>query len=570
MRAINIPLPNIETGFFDFSAPAEVNKKIAEMRLLPKENLPDLLKWTMKCRTLLGPDRPFDIAHHLYLKGIYSCTAKEIVVQKGSQLGISEWLISYAIHVADQRAGNILYVLPTSNDTSDFSTSRLGPALEASSYLSSIIIDGSGQGGMRGSDRITLKRIRDRFLYFRGSQVGVDGKASALKSVPIDCVIFDEVDELDPRAPAIAKKRLGHAKEDVNVVLWVSTPSYPGVGIHEQFLESSQQKWFVKCDHCGERQSLEIEQVIFEWDDLGKPAEWYGKDEGRAWVACKNCSRELNRTGDGEWVAEYPEREKVGFHLSKLHSAQNPLIQVVKDLDTVNPDKLREAYNQQLGLPYTPRGGSLDSERLDACRREYGHGPDYRKTCYMGIDVGARVLHVVIRTLADFETNETKQLYAGETTWEHLPNLIKIYRPRVICCDALPETTKAREFQNSYPRNMVWLCYFPNFVQGSKKEENMVWNPKERTVLLDRTRVIDDTLAGFYGMTSTLPAHARHIQDYYKHMMASIRVTKEDASGQLVTRYVEVGADHYLFGEVYAYAASKARYGQGWTEAAGE
>jgi hypothetical protein len=565
------PQPSLYTDMFDFSpVPVEdkVAKKIAEMRKMPKRGYANLWEWTAANRPFLVPGRPFRMDNHLYLKEIYECTDLEIILMKASQMGASEWLVSYAAYICDEKDGTVLYLFPTEGHVSDFSTARLGPAIEASEYLSKIVIDGSGQGGQRGSDRISLKRIRDRFLYFRGSKVQADGKAPQLKSIDADVLIMDEVDELDPRAPAIAKKRLGHAKDDLGNVLWVSTPTYPGVGIHAEFLESDQRKWFVKCDACGERQSLEIDQVVNEWDDLGRPVEWNGRLDNRAWVACRNCGAELNRLGDGEWVAEHPEADRTGFHLTKLFSAQTPLIQVVKDLDTVDENKRREAYNQHLGIPYTPRGGSLDSERLDACRRDYGHGPNYFRTCYMGVDVG-RVLHVTVRTSEGFQDRETMQLYAGESTWEHLPNLVKIYRPRIIVCDALPETTKAREFQQNYPRNMVWLAYYPNMPQGSKKEENMIWNPRERTVLLDRTRVIDETLAGFYGMTSTLPAHIRGVRDYYKQMMSSIRTLKEDATGQQVAKYIETGPDHFLHSEVYAYVASKTRYGQGWVEGAG-
>jgi hypothetical protein len=269
----------------------------------------------------------------------------------------------------------------------------------------------------------------------------------------------------------------------------------------------------------------------------------------------------------GEWVAERPEVEKAGFHITKLFSAQSSLLKVVTNLDTTDETKRKEAFNQDLGLPYTPRGGSLDSERIDACRREYGHGPDLRRTCYMGVDIG-RILHVVVRTMPDFETGETKQVYAGETSWEHLPLLIKIYHPQVIVIDALPETTKSRELQNMYPRNMVWLAYYPNFAVGSRKEEKMDWNPRERVVLLDRTRVMDETLAGFYGMKSTLPAHARNIRDYYDHMRASVRVLKKNTDDSEVARYVETGPDHYLHAEVYALAASQCVYGQGWVQGA--
>lgn len=568
--AIEVPAPAyVNTGFFDFSPdpPSKKKKKNSPLDREPLEKLPDLLEWTLKKRKWLGPDRPFQIDNHLYLEGIYRCRDKEIVLMKASQMGASEWLVSYAVHTCDQRKGNVFYVFPTEGHVSDFSTARLGPAIEASPYLTRIVVDGSGEGGLSGSNRITLKRIRNRFLYFRGSKVGTDGNAPQLKSVDADVVIFDEVDELDPRAPAIARKRVGHARADLGNILWVSTPTYAGLGIHAEYVDSDQRKWFLPCPHCGERQPLEINQVVLEWDDLGRPVAWNGQAEGRAWAGCVNCGGELDRLAQGEWIATETQKEKTGFHISKLFSAQSNILTVVKNLDTTDETKRREAYNQDLGLPYTPRGGSLDSERIDACRREYGHGPDLRRTCYMGVDVG-RVLHVVVRTLEDFETGETRQIYAGETSWDHLPLLVKIYRPKVVVMDALPETTKAREFQNMYPRNMVWLSYYPNFALGSKKEEMRDWNPKERTVLQDRTRVMDDTLAGFYGMKSTLPMHARNIRDYYNHLRATVRVLKESNDGTEVARYVETGPDHYLHAEVYALAAMRCIYGQGWAQGA--
>lgn len=567
---IKVPRLQVDLGsLFDFTPeppPDPVNKRLEALARMPKDSLPDLLDWTLAKRPYLGPSRPFNLSDHLYLKGIYQCTTKEIVLMKASQMGASEWLIGYAAHACDQRLANVIYVFPTETHVSDFSTARLGPAIESSEYLNQIVVDGSTSGGLRGSDKIALKRLRDRFWYFRGGKVQPDGKAPQLKSVDADVLIFDEVDEIDSRAIEIGRKRLGHARADLGNVLFVSTPTYPGVGIHAEFLESDQRRWFIRCEHCGERQYLEIDQCVYEWDDLGRPSEWHGRDENRAWLACRECGKELDRLADGEWVAEFPDQERAGFHLTKLFSAQNQILTIVKNLDTVDQDKLREAYNQDLGLPFSPRGGSLDSERLDACRRNYGHGPDLFHTCYMGVDVGTKVLHVIVRTLQDKQTGETRQLYAGEVTWEHLPNIVKIYRPKTVVIDAMPETTKAREFQEKYPRNMVWLSYYPQLVQGSRKEDNFVVNPKDKTVLLDRTRIMDETLAGFYGMSSTLPANARGIRDYYKQMMASIRTTTEDAHHTLVTRYITVGADHYAHAEVFCLAASKIRYGQGWTE----
>lgn len=576
-KAKQIPIPDslvglldisLDTGLFDFSPPVD-DEKIAKMREIPVEKIPDLLDWTLKKRPYLIPGRKFDTEQHKYLLDLYACTYKEIVVKKSSQAGVSEWLVSYAIHTCDQRNGNVLYVFPDEGVVSDFSTARLGPAIEASEYLNSIIIDGSGIGGQYGSNRITLKRIRDRFLYFRGSKVQPDGSAPKLKSIDADVLILDEVDELDQRAPAIARKRLGHARDGLGNVLWVSTPTFPGYGIDAEYQDSDRRSWFIPCPHCGEKQPLTIDNIVLEWDDIGRPLAWNGQDERRAWAACSHCGKEMDRLSDGEWVAALPGHERAGFHLSKLFSPHNNLLDIVKALDTADETKRREAFNQDLGETYTPRGGNLTTEDLDGCRRNYGHGPDHKRTCVMGIDVG-NVLHVVVRTLPEFLSKETRQIYAGEHNWESIHNIVKIYRPRTIVIDANPETSKAREFQDKYPRNMVWVAYFPNQPLGTKRNDIADWDVIQRRVTLDRTRIMDSMYAGFYGRSSTLPDNARSIRDYYKHMRASIRVTKEIGnSGIEVATYIEHGDDHYALAEVYALAASLCGIGLGWTQGAG-
>lgn len=559
----------LDTGLFDFSPDPPEDEIIKKLRELPKESYLPLLEWVKEKRPFLVPGRKFDIEKHKYLVDLYRCEAKDLVVMKSGQAGVSEFLVSYAAWTCDMRNGTVLYIFPTDKLVSDFSTARFGPAIEASSYLSKIVVSGSGSGGMKGSDRITLKRIRDRFLYFRGSLVDTEGNASQLKSIDADILILDEVDELDQRAPAIAKKRLGHAREDLGNVLWVSTPTYPGYGIDAEFEETDQRLWHIPCPHCGEKQPLSIDSIVLEWDDLGRPVAWNGYTEGKAWVGCRSCGKPMDRLADGEWVAKHPGRSRVGFHLTKLFSPYNNLLEVVHNLDNVDETKKREAYNQDLGVPYVPKGGSLTSEEIDACRREYGHGPDPYTTCYMGIDVG-NVLHVVVRTMADFLTHETRQLYAGEANWESLHNLVKIYRPATIVIDARPEATKAREFQEMYSRNMVWVAYYPTQAAGSKNEDIAQWNVMERHVTLDRTRVLDRMFAGFYGRKSTLPAHARNIRDYYSHMRASIRIEKEiGTSGIKVATYIDNRKpDHYAHAEVFCLAASMCKVGIGWVQGA--
>lgn len=511
-----------------------------------------LLDWTQHRRTLLKPGIEFDLDNHRYLRAIYENTAQKLILYKASQMGVSEYCISYALHACDQREANALYVFPTDTHVSDFSSARLGPAIEpeVSRYLARIVVDSLGTDGKRGVDRVTLKRVRDRFLYFRGAQVKKDGKAPQLKSIDADVLILDEIDEMDPRASSIAQKRLGHSQ--VAEERWVSTPSYPGVGIHQKWLESDQREWFVQCERCNRAQYLTIAHVVTEWDDLERPVSWYGQHEGRAFATCEQCGGELDRTGPGEWVAAHLERELAGYHLTHLFSAQVDLIDIVNALSTTNETRRKEAYNQDLGEPYKPRGGGLDDEILDACRRDYTHGPQPDERCVMGVDVG-KILHVVIRAQI---AGEWCQRWAGTVpNFDDVGRLMRRYRVTTCVVDALPETRKAREFQANWPIGRVWLAYYVVQKAGLKSEEMTQWNEEEGVVNLDRTRTLDETFARFTEQSNTLPGHARDIPDYYDHMKAPVRVTEKNNAGDVIARYVETGADHFAHAENYVTVA---------------
>ena len=69
---------------------------------------------------------------------------------------------------------------------------------------------------------------------------------------------------------------------------------------------------------------------------------------------------------------------------------------------------------------------------------------------------------------------------------------------------------------------------------------------------------MDDTFSRFVLQTSTLPANARDVADYYDQMKAPVRVLEQASDGNKVPRYVETGADHYAHAENYCAAAFEA------------
>ena len=520
-------------------------------RTRPTPEPPSLLAWTQSKRPLLGPDKPVDFAAHPYLLDIYNTKTKRLVIYKASQMGASEYLISYAFHAADQRQATILYVFPTDVHLRDFSAGRIGPAIAASDYLTSIVVPAHG----KGADRTTLKRVRNRFLYLRGGKVAPDGSAPQLKAVDADVLILDEVDEMDRRAPTIAEKRLGASR--IAEVRLVSTPTYHDIGIHSAWQLSDQREWHIRCWRCGERQPLTINSIVTEWDELERPTVWHGQREDRAWIACRTCGRELNHLAQGEWIATRPGVKVVGFHLTRLFSPVVDLLAIVEALNTVDETVRKEAFNQDLGLPYIPRGGKLTSDVLDACIRDYGLGPKSDEVTTAGVDVGS-VLNMVIRGPADAESGERPLRYAtGVATFDELATVLTKFKVKTCVIDALPETRKARELQSAFPLGVIWLAYYSTQRTGSKKLKSVEPNVSEGIVNLDRTRTLDEMFAQVYAGTRTLPLDIKSVSEYYKQMQASVRVVEKSRSGEsVVARYVKTGSDHYCHAENYENVAA--------------
>lgn len=335
------------------------------------------------------------------------------------------------------------------------------------------------------------------------------------------------------------------------------------MGIHALWKDSDQREWFVCCPHCGKRQAMSMGQVVRAFDGLGRPVSWNGRDENRAWVSCLRCGRELDRLGPGEWVAKFPGRVPVGFHLTKMFSPLADLTAMVRRLYSVDETVRKEAYNQDWGLPYDPRGGRLSEALLNAARREYGHGPVPRERCYAGVDVGNQ-LHVVIRGPEDRETHESPQRWAGAVdTFEEVKALLDRYRVDVCVIDALPETRTVRKFQAGCRPGRIWLAYYVVQKTGSRKEAAIQIDEKEGIVNLDRTRCLDEVMARIMAATDpeivpehafTFPMDVKGVPDFYSHLQALLRVTEEHR-GVKVAVYVSSGDDHFGHAENYCRVA---------------
>ena len=213
--------------------------------------------------------------------------------------------MNVAFWLADIFQMNSTIVQPADPELGSFVHGRVNPAIQDCPYL---------LNKLTATDNIGLKKIGKAFVYFRGSR-----KPHKLKTIDSDCMLYDELDELSDGTLARGEKRLGHSS-----LKWsraVSTPTYPDDGIDKLYNESDQMQWYIKCEHCGLKQTL-------VWE--------HNMDLENCTVICRECKKEIDRLAMGEWIATYPDRKGIrGYHINKLMCARTDLVKMVENSQSI-------------------------------------------------------------------------------------------------------------------------------------------------------------------------------------------------------------------------------------------
>lgn len=143
---------------------------------------------------------------------------RELVVMKGTQLGISTWALRWILFHADVHGRTGLYVFPTKADVLDFSAARIKRVIRASEYL-------RGRRPAGGPNARGLIAVGRGIVYFRGSEA-----ERGLDSVDADILVLDEYDTLNQQNIPDAERRITSATS-AGLIRRVGVPSAASVGI---------------------------------------------------------------------------------------------------------------------------------------------------------------------------------------------------------------------------------------------------------------------------------------------------------------------------------------------------
>jgi len=480
----------------------------------------------------------FSIKGHQYQLGWLEEAHPRQCFIKGAQIGASEINVLKTMHghIFGRYPQGSLYLFPTRDDVGDFAQTRFDPLINQNPFIGAYV---------QGTDRKNVKKVGQGHLYLRGARStrkigGTKKSSTALKSISVDRVVFDEFDEMEETMIELAKYRVAHST--VKELIYLGTPTIPDYGMDRMYQSSDQRVWMLECPSCGKESSL----------DLEFPASIRRRLDGTAYRACIHCLAEVN-PGKGRWEAQEPSRSKdlVGWWISQLNSIYVDPTDILNTYEDPPYGDLSEVMNSALGRAYIPAENRLTHQDVYAC---CGNDPMLNKhegpTC-MGVDVGT-VLHTVI---AQRTTGKTlKVIHMGRyDSFNDLHDLARDFNVKSAVIDLFPEKRKVVEFQKA-ENFSVFGC---NYVES--KTGSIAWDEKDRIIKGNRTEICDmshDQVVSSSGLI--LPRRNAELEQFVKEVCNMAKVLDEDTdTGQRVYRYKKLGADHYRHAFNYALLASE-------------
>lgn len=260
------------------------------------------------------------------------------------------------------------------------------------------------------SDSLKLKQ------FVNGNQILIESTgvtADRLRGRTVDCIFFDECQDIPGVAMANAIKTLSQAKYGPygsGVQVYFGTPKQKGSAFWDIWQQSSQQYFYLGCEKCDEHfplytpESSDWEETWIS-DDL--PADYVDPETGLKphgfIVKCPHCGHEQDKrpaAERGKWVSLRGEEDQkyIGYHINQLYMPHLSRDKIIAEKPENNPINTERAYqNEVLGEFFAGDAAPITADQIEELcadfKRSFRSSIDLSegKKVYVGADWGQKV-----------------------------------------------------------------------------------------------------------------------------------------------------------------------------------
>ena len=316
-------------------------------------------------------------------------------VMKGAQIGFSAGVIENGIGwIISQAPANILFLVGHDNLV-EKAMNRIDGMLDSTGLRASGAIR-----SMANRAKNNKSGDKDRSKEFDGGVLTM-GSANhkAIRQISKKYGFLDDLEsmkgaskESGSTVPLVMQRFVSFGKD--KKVFFISTPEQKETSnIEPEYLKGDQRKYHVPCPCCGEFIVLEweIDSEIIPNKKAGityKLDENFNYIDGSTGYTCQKCdgfftdAKKMQMLRDGKWIptAKPTDSTYLSYHISALYAPiqMDGWEDYVRKYLVANPpnqapdeEKLKTHYNPCLGLPYEPKGTTIDAEKLKSNVRDY-------------------------------------------------------------------------------------------------------------------------------------------------------------------------------------------------------
>lgn len=497
---------------------------------------------------------------HDYQVAICDERSSDVVIKKCAQVGLSELSLRLSLaFCAMNDYRKMAYILPTAKFASEFSATRLDPAVKASPYVSSVM--------STDVNNTMVKQVGTCFMVMRGTS----GTTSAI-SIDLDWLLVDEYDFCTQSVLGAFASRLQHS--DLKLKTNFSTPTIPDYGVTALYNDSSRGRYMVRHSKCEQWVApLFFRDLIIPGFDQAI-VEYRKEDRFHvgvpdAYLRCPSCSRKIEwpdfcDPSRRAWVHEFPDAARKGYHVVPWDVPKyNPLSDV---LSTINQYNLHSDWvNFRLGLDYASSENSFMLETMKEHSKGLGNGlsldtlmggvSPYRGV-FIGADLGKTSWIVVGVTderggllVISYESVSVGSLDGGLGVY--LERLFRRLRGARIVVDAAPDYSTSMHLSAKLPYGTAWGAYYGGAKNTSLDIYN--FNDNQGIVHIERDAAFDDlAVACNSGVIRFLDCKEKAVM--LSHLGAMKKVKTVTAKGEAM-KWLNTGPDHFAHSLNYLFTA---------------
>jgi hypothetical protein len=441
---------------------------------------------------------PYETMRHLW--PIYNRPDRTILLKFGRQTHKSTTLaFKMSLPCVRYPDYHVLYVAPTGNQVSVFSTDKLDNALRDSSFIQKYYID------VHTKDQVFYKETCNRSkIYLRSAFHSAD----SIRGITADSLYVDEIQDIVSDHVPVIEQCMAHSlakwehivqnSPDLPMHLfkastYAGTPKNIENTLEKYWAKSTQSEWIIKCLHCNKYNYINEKNI------------------GPTCLICNKCGKPIYYK-DGSWISMNSDGFIKGYRCPQIifdwiNNPRNP--EAWKESVT-NPMKVyssQKFFNEVLALPYANAKNPLNHHDIKSACKDYDNcfRPDAYEwlkkiELYAGVDWGkgdlANGTSYTVLTIGGVLDHKFRVVlmkkYVGRDSEaiaqvDDILSVINYFGVKFVIADSGDGRTSNAMIVKAIGAERFGEC----FEHGSLKQK-LKWDRRQGMYIINRSRVMTD------------------------------------------------------------------------------